>query len=146
MEKYAAENFKSTEAHQAHKFEELQQNTSSSSLKTFSKFLLFLVGAAGLYRLNEMFDPKDHPLSRFIGSYLDYFKSESIESLRKSFFIRQRAAEDAIILNTPVPERSFINFPGIFERASDFVIGVGSQVDVSNVNFKSYWAKDDAYK
>jgi hypothetical protein len=115
----------------------------------WTRLLLTAVIGAGFYRINDYLtrDGNPHPFTTFIGSYLkDYDGTLVYDVEKQSIPIRQQHANDQLILQnrpfnrTPVGRFSF---PDTFSRASDFLIPVGSQVDVSDIKMKHGWERDD---
>lgn len=115
----------------------------------WTRVLMVGVAVTAFYRMNEYLtkDGKIHPLTEFIGGYLSQFDgqltySEEKESIPK----RQQYAYDHLILNdrmNELPKMKRWSFPDTFSRASDFLIPVGSQIDVSDVKMKHSWEEED---
>jgi hypothetical protein len=103
----------------------------------------------GLYRINEYFfgEEKLHPITEFIGKYLKEFDGYKMyQEERESIPIRQQYAHDQLIFQSRPLSTNPVNrwsFPDTFSRASDFIIPVGSQIDVSDIKMKHTWEKDD---
>jgi hypothetical protein len=118
--------------------------------RTFwTRVLVLGVLISGFYRTNEYLtkDGQLHPLTKFIGQYLTQFDGQlTYEEEKASIKERQQYAWDQLIFRDkvwkPVEVRRW-SFPATFQRASDFIIPVGSQVDVRDVKMKHTWEKDD---
>jgi hypothetical protein len=114
---------------------------------------LLTIGVVGtaLYRINEYYaeQNKTHPLTEYLGSLLnEYDGYKTYKEEAESIPIRQAIANDQLIMQSKsMVEKPMkrIAFPGIFERASDFIIPVGSQVDVSNLDYKYTWQENVKY-
>lgn len=102
----------------------------------------------GGYRVNEYFtkDMEKHPLTSFIDSYQKYFDGYKMyQQDAESIPIRQQIANDQLIFQSKDKVRPMkrVSFPDSFSRASDFLIPVGSQVDLSDLNIKYSWQEND---
>ncbi|KAI8818593.1 uncharacterized protein EV422DRAFT_537614 [Fimicolochytrium jonesii] len=115
------------------------------------KAVLAVVGTTVAYRINDSYATaaaergEPHPLTQWLTKYSNLFTAERAhEDHTKWIAVRQREADDRLIVQhayDPKPYR--ISFPGMFERASDHLIDVGSQINVSDVKIKYSWQKDD---
>lgn len=109
-----------------------------------------VVIALGLYRLDEHFAIELRPLKKQFGEALNSMYGigrDSAEYQLASLADRRKSAEERMILSiaarTPSKERSYHAFPGMFERASDNIIEIGSQMDISDIKFKHSWEQFD---
>lgn len=115
------------------------------------RLLILGVASAAFYRFNEHYSEQNKPnpitqmMQEWIKNYDGYktYKEEMV-----SIPVRQSIANDQLILqskNQFEKPMKRISFPGTFERASDFVIPIGSQVDVSNLDYHYTWQQNDKY-
>jgi hypothetical protein len=120
----------------------------SFGTRFWTRLLLGGTVLLGLYRLEEhYYKDKPHPLTEFIGSYLKEFDGYKVyKQEAESIPLRQQHAHDQLIFQNRSWSKSQVNrwsFPDTFSRASDFLVPVGSQVDVSDVKMKHTWERDD---
>jgi hypothetical protein len=122
----------------------------SFGTRFWTRLLLGGVVGLGLYRLNEYYsqDGQPHPITKFIGSYLKEFDGYKVyQQEKESIALRQQHANDQLIFQNRPWVRAAVNrwsFPDTFSRASDYLIPVGSQIDVSDIKAKHSWERDDA--
>lgn len=114
----------------------------------WTKFALALLAGTAIYRINESYSEgkEVHPLTAWLAKYQNIFTAERAhEDSTKWIAVKQKEADDRLIISKGwTPSRTYrVSFPGMFERASDHLIDVGSQVDVSDVKIKHRWEQDD---
>ncbi|KAJ2993776.1 hypothetical protein HDV02_002083 [Globomyces sp. JEL0801] len=127
--------------------EEREPETFTSAF--WIKLLFAGVTLTAIYRYNEYYmqDKEVHPFTTYISTWAAHFDSrKTIESNLVGIPERLQAANDQLIFNsrpTFVNPVKRLSFPDTFSRASDFLIPVGSQIDVSDVQFKHTWQEND---
>ena len=121
------------------------------SSQFWRRLLVFGVLGAAFYRFNEHYTNTNQvdPLTKFMRELTNNYDGyKTYQEEAESIPIRQDIANDQLILQSknqfekPIKRMSF---PGSFERASDFIIPVGSQVDVSNLDYHYTWQENDKY-
>ncbi|KAI8907811.1 hypothetical protein EDD86DRAFT_276393 [Gorgonomyces haynaldii] len=140
-EYFSAENYR-TKADdallpEARHWEELEKgHTEGWSSPFWTKLLAGVVGVFALYRLNEFyFDGKTHPITKFSQQLKEWAHPVlSYQEHKQVLDQQQEIADNVFILTQHREKKPYVNkFPGMFERASDRLIEVGSQVDISSL-------------
>ena len=134
---------------QASSFEDPEPAQLSSQF--WKRALILGIAGAAFYRFNEYYaeTKKVNPITAMLQEIMkDYDGYKTYQEDAESIPIRQGIANDQLILQSKnqfeKPMKRF-SFPGTFERASDFLIPIGSQVDVSNIDFHYTWQENDKY-
>ncbi|KAJ3011719.1 hypothetical protein HKX48_006699 [Thoreauomyces humboldtii] len=112
-------------------------------LKTF----LTLGGVFALYQANASLtkDGSVHPFTAWLGEREKLFTADrALADHAKWIAIKQREADDRLVVTDGFEQPEYrISFPGTFQRASDHLVDVGSQIDVSDIKIRHRWQKDD---
>ncbi|TPX62659.1 hypothetical protein PhCBS80983_g00326 [Powellomyces hirtus] len=126
---------------------ETLQQTETYANAFWMKVFLGIAATATLYNINERYSAgkEVHPFTEWLGQREKLFTAEKAHADHAKWIaIKQREADDRLVVTDawePRPHR--ISFPGAFQRASDHLIDVGSQVDVSDVKIRHTWQLDD---
>ncbi|TPX37061.1 hypothetical protein SmJEL517_g01118 [Synchytrium microbalum] len=119
-----------------------KEDFSSSFWTTFLGLGVVMVA---VWRLNDYATAgkEEHPIHTALKGYIP--SMQDIEaSTRDWVTFRQREADDRLLRQEWQPAKVWTpRFDGMFERASDWLITPGSQIDTSDVKFKHTWEKDD---
>ncbi|KAJ3111284.1 hypothetical protein HDU96_005819 [Phlyctochytrium bullatum] len=128
---------------------ETLENKATFFNATWGRVVLIGLFGYGLYKVNEYVtaDQSEHPITRLLGSLIkstDEIDKE-VEAVVK--FRRTEANDQLILTERPKSATNFhrLVFPDRFYRASDHLIEPGTQVDLSDLEIKYGWQKDDEY-
>ncbi|KAJ3191939.1 hypothetical protein HK101_007260 [Irineochytrium annulatum] len=124
------------------------QSVHTTMFNRFTTRLLLLLGTAyGLYTLDDYVNGQQetHPLTRLLASYMKP-RDELERETRYAFWSEMREADDRLItMKQARPDYAQWRYhdESRLERCSDWLIVPGSQVDMSDVQFRHSWQHDD---
>ncbi|TPX42229.1 hypothetical protein SeMB42_g02764 [Synchytrium endobioticum] len=112
----------------------------------WTAFLGLGVIVVAVWRVNDYVTSNgahEHPLHAKLKANIPSLDQLN-ESTKHWVSFRQREADDRLIRHAWQPNRVWTpRFDGMFDRASDWKIVPGSQIDTSDIKFKHTWQRDD---
>ena len=115
----------------------------------WTKLMGLTVLGVVLYRINDYYFSHEavHPLVKFVKSFGEDPTVAEAEDVRWKAVYARQAQDNLILKDFAYQEKPIhrLRCPDLIHRASDWSIVPGTQVNVSDIQFKHDWQEDDKY-